>query len=108
VVAGGAGSCVYGWCSGDTACDPGQLCDCGEAAASNRCVSAGCNLDSDCPGSYCSPTLGDCGAYGGTVGYYCHTPSDECIDDADCSDGGYCKYDLVRAHWVCGAGTCVG
>jgi hypothetical protein len=49
----------------------------------------------------------------GTVGYYCHTASDQCATDADCgnTDGAYtpyCAYDTTVGHWVCGSGVCAG
>jgi hypothetical protein len=34
-------------------------------------------------------------------GYFCHNPSDTCIDDADCGGGGTCNYDTEAKHWSC-------
>ena len=105
---GGQGTCVYSYCTTDADCAANQVCECSPDGYANRCVSAtGCALDSDCPGSFCSPTFGTCGPYSGVVGYECHTPQDVCVDDADCP-GGYCMYEPAAGHWVCGSGSCVG
>ena len=111
--------CTYDGCFADGECaDRGGPCLCrGEAGGrggdAHRCVMGDCQTDADCgPGGFCSPTLGDCGDYGGTNGYYCHTCDDECTDDADCGDGtwgrGYCRYDEVLGHWRCAAEHCAG
>lgn len=91
----------------------------GRAAAAHpeskaTCLAGNCRTDSDCAnGGYCSPTLGQCGNYTGVIGYYCHTPSDECTDDSDCtgnptSGPGYCMYSPEVAHWLCSYSHCVG
>jgi len=109
VLSGGSGYCTYEWCTQDADCAAGTICECARDGYASTCVSsAGCALDVDCPGSYCSPSFGDCGPYSGTVGYYCHTPEDECVDDADCPGGGYCWYQPAAGHWMCGATSCVG
>jgi hypothetical protein len=69
----------------------------------NTCVPSNCRVDSDCgPGSLCSPTLAS--GCGGIGGYYCHTPSDECMTDCDCTTSDpslYCAYDTTRGRWSC-------
>jgi hypothetical protein len=40
----------------------------------------------------------------GLLGYYCHTQSDECVNDSDCpvSAGPQaCTYSTSKQHWVC-------
>ncbi|HJL14694.1 MAG TPA: hypothetical protein RMH99_03500 [Sandaracinaceae bacterium LLY-WYZ-13_1] len=114
--------CSYDRCFADDDCaDRGGPCLCrgdGGGVASggaNRCAAGNCRTDADCgPGGFCSPSLGDCGDYGGVQGYYCHTCEDECTDDADCADmegifgRGYCAYDEVVGHWRCAYDHCAG
>ncbi len=114
--------CNYDTCRADSDCTTGGPCECRlasrGAAGANVCVPGNCRVDADCgAGGYCSPTLGSCGDYGGLAGYYCHTPSDECVDDADCAtqlDGGflgqrpYCMYSREVGHWVCSNAACAG
>jgi len=94
----------------------------------NACVTeSNCAIDADCgPEGYCSPSVvndfcdcpvaalctdsGACYAGGTKVscacgdscghGYYCHTPSDTCLDDSDC-DRGTCNYDRLDKRWTC-------
>jgi hypothetical protein len=109
------GRCVRGlFCSYDTCfenddCAAGSTCLCGSSSwVGNECSQAGCRVDADCPGSWCSPTFGSCGNYAGVVGYACHTPKDECVDDVDCENGpgGYCWYSPMVAHWLCSTAQC--
>jgi hypothetical protein len=111
-------------CRTDEACGAGKACECegGFRSDNNVCVEAGCRVDSDCApvnaacgaAGHCSPSLGSCGHYTKTVGYYCHTPKDECIDDADCSGQGsfggkpYCKFEPSVGHWKCSTQECAG
>jgi hypothetical protein len=43
----------------------------------------------------------------GLLGYYCHTPSDECVNDSDCPampaamGPQACTYSMAKQHWVC-------
>jgi hypothetical protein len=116
--------CSYDDCANDADCPGGKVCTCGTPIGQNgsdgtpirtgnRCVPANCHLDADCgAGGFCSPTVDTtCGSRSGIVGYYCHTPSDECVKDDQCTDGGlpgYCAYDPMKAHWVCEYGFCAG
>jgi hypothetical protein len=116
--------CTYDMCFSDTDCAPSGsgvkragVCECGGGFRSdnNVCLGEGnCRADADCPGSYCSPTLGSCGHYTPIVGYYCHTPKDQCLDDSDCAQGGpfgqpgYCAYAPAVGYWKCSTAECVG
>jgi hypothetical protein len=106
-------SCTYDACFVDADCPGGGVCACGGVAGQgNHCLSAGCRVDADCPQSTCSPTFDSCGAYSGVIGYDCHTPNDTCVNDSDCGSSnlgaGYCMFDPVVLHWLCGYGQCVG
>lgn len=111
-------NCTYDECTTDDDCGAGAgICSCEGAfrADANRCLSTnGCRVDSDCGGGagFCSPTLGGCGHFDKTVGYFCHTPQDECVDDADCggpgAPGSYCAYDKTVARWKCSSAECAG
>jgi hypothetical protein len=111
----GSWQCTYDTCFTDAGCDQGGPCGCERAfwTDANTCLAGNCRMDTDCGGGgYCSPTFGGCGDYTGVIGYYCHTPDDTCLDDADCiSPGagpGYCMYHPEVAHWACGYGQCIG
>ncbi len=106
-------SCNYDICQTDNDCKAGP-CICGDGAeAPDVCLAEGnCKVDADCgsPG-FCSPTFGSCGNYGGVIGYACHTPKDECIDDGDCAKMGtsaYCAFDPLVASWKCSNSQCAG
>jgi hypothetical protein len=52
--------------------------------------------------------------YSGPNHYYCHTASDLCVDDSDCSspDAGIfttsnCSYNAQDARWECRQFTCL-
>jgi hypothetical protein len=113
--------CTYDACRADSDCAGGQgLCECegGFGSDHNVCLDTGCHADADCPATipgratgFCSPSLGSCGNYGKSVGYYCHTAEDECIDDSDCPSSalpGYCRYQPEVARWTCSTSMCVG
>ncbi len=106
--------CSYDQCFADAECG-GKVCECegGFRSDHNVCLRVGdCLTDADCgAGGYCSPTLGDCGDYDGTVGYFCHTPEDDCIDDADCQVDErweYCAYNPAAQKWSCSDAQCAG
>ncbi len=112
--------CTYDACQSDDECggkSGGTICECegGFRSDYNTCVPSNCHVDKDCGGNgYCSPTLGSCGHYSKTAGYYCHTPQDECIDDEDCTGQGqfgakpYCRYEETVGHWKCSTQECAG
>jgi hypothetical protein len=99
--------CTYDACFHDTACNTGELCACHGSPYTgnfgNACVQANCRVDSDCgPGGYCSPSADPNSCAGGLLGYYCHTPKDLCVNDADCSPSGgpqVCAYQ--NGFWQC-------
>ncbi len=110
--------CSYDACATDSDCAAatGGVCECGAALgnggrAGNSCLTGNCSVDSDCgAGGYCSPSLGSCGSFGGTIGYYCHTSSDTCSNDSDCVEGGmgYCAFQPTVGRWACAYAVCVG
>ncbi len=106
--------CTYDACAGDNDCQTGQTCACHGSpytfGGGNLCVPGNCRADADCGvGGYCSPTPAlPCNAGGENsfcqgVGYYCHTPKDQCIDDSDCQGVGSpgCLYDPSIGYWTC-------
>lgn len=117
---GSNGRCVYGrigphcdydTCFADADCASNEACLCdGSDGGGNTCVPASCHVNADCTGGLdCSPTFGSCGLYSGYVGYRCHTATDTCTTDADCTGvGAYCAYDETSAHWACSSTQCAG
>jgi hypothetical protein len=96
-----------GMCMRDSDCGSGHVCACaGTAYASlmNTCVTSNCVIDADCgSGGWCSPSETEGGACAWLAGYFCHTPSDTCINDSECvgSPGpAHCIYDT--GAWHCG------
>ena len=87
------------------------------AGIADVCLAGNCTVDSDCgSGGYCSPSYGtSCGAYGGVVGYFCHTAKDQCTNDDQCVDSGsgysetgYCGYQPTTGQWTCFYSFCAG
>jgi hypothetical protein len=125
-VASSSGSvCDWNQCTVDTDCpetDGNAVCICqgqsfgwGHQSYGSSCVASNCRTDADCgAGGFCSPTVSSsCGPFYGTVGFYCHTCKDTCIDDSDCpadmfGQAGYCAYDPSVGHWACGNTFCAG
>ncbi len=107
----GLPTCTYDTCSSDADCGAGKACEC-DLYGGNQCLTANCRSDADCDGLGCSPTASEhCGNMHGTVGYYCHTKRDECVDDGDCKKGGksgLCVYAPTGARWTCNYSMCVG
>jgi hypothetical protein len=110
-------ACRYDACVVAADCGPGKSCSCRtrvlDARGTNLCIDGNCDVDADCdPSGYCSPTFDTtCGRLDGVIGWYCHTPKDTCIDDADCNAGGkigYCAYVKAKAHWECAYAVCTG
>jgi hypothetical protein len=107
--------CTYDDCTSDADCGAGMACLCREttlpsglaattsAARRTVCVTASCRVDSDCgSGGYCSPSPSPYCTEWFTVEFHCHTPTDECLNDADCGQpNSYCTYDGTRGHWAC-------
>jgi hypothetical protein len=114
-----SGFCSYDSCYADADCGKGGVCVCTEEGKRGyACVMGNCSVDGDCKGErgngYCSPTYGlSCGPFTGTIGWYCHTKDDDCVDDGDCAKPGkgargYCAWSPEASKWVCGYGQCVG
>ena len=120
--------CSYDTCFSDADCPSNQPCECRQTdsdSAVNTCETGGnCRIDADCgQGGYCSPSQVNnfcfcpspalCGPDDGYCspgpcscgdscghGYFCHTPTDTCVDDSDCG-GGTCNFDTVANRWSC-------
>jgi hypothetical protein len=100
--------CFYDTCTNDSECSTGGPCACQGSPYQpiiNGCAPAGnCRVDADCgPSGYCSPSSG-AGCSNSISGYYCHTSSDECVDDADCTSSSgprSCQYDGTKRRWAC-------
>lgn len=112
-------SCSYDACVSDADCGAGTACACRflPEHTANTCVHGSCRVDGDCgslDNGFCSPSgltlAASClgGLPVGSIGYYCHTQQDECIDDSDCvSDGSLrCLFSPAAQHWRCHAPTC--
>jgi hypothetical protein len=100
-------SCTYDTCIHDTDCVTGQTCACHDSAymgGGNACTPGNCRVDGDCgAGGYCSPSYNTMSC-GGLAGYYCHTATDACLDDGDCSatsSYAVCTYVASAGHWQC-------
>ncbi|HEY8090314.1 MAG TPA: hypothetical protein VIF09_20775 [Polyangiaceae bacterium] len=111
--------CTADACATDADCGAGKVCECGASLGAgqgrfaNTCLPGDCRVDADCgAGGYCSPTWDTtCGSYNGIVGYYCHTPSDDCTSDTQCVDAGgpgYCAWGATVSKWICAYGFCAG
>ena len=106
--------CTYDSCFEDADCGSTVCaCDGGWRSGSNTCLSGNCQVDADCgAGGWCSPSLSDCGFFGGVEGYWCHTPEDTCTNDSDCPETGdfggpgYCMYSQTLGHWECSYSQC--
>lgn len=100
-----ASYCTYDECADDEGCPAESVCACdGEgswASDNSACLQAGdCVTDADCGSQYCSPTRDFCGP-DFTIGYFCHTERDTCVDDQDCMDEEYCAYNQNQGLWMC-------
>jgi hypothetical protein len=102
--------CTYDACMQDSECPANRVCEC--SYGGNACILANCHTDAECGGLGCSPTRSEsCGNMGGTVGYYCHTRRDECVNDEECKKGnepGMCVYSPAGGRWTCNYSSCVG
>jgi hypothetical protein len=93
-------ACAVG-CQEDAQCGGGSVCVCGEPVG--RCVESGCGVDADCgPGSLCVASNAGCG-----VGVFaCQREEDECLGDADCEEGLFCRLDARGSARRCAPGGC--
>jgi hypothetical protein len=116
--------CNYDDCNTDADCQGNAVCYCRPSATSNLpniCLYGGnSRTDADCASSvtYCSLSKipGNFSTLDGGVvigspfanGYFCHTNTDCCTDDAECAPNGqhfdYCLYAKVSGNWTCGGG----
>jgi hypothetical protein len=97
---GEAAVCRSG-CATDSDCGH-QVCLC-NGTTPGVCVSAGCQVDADCPdGSLCAYSRGVCG----DVSFNCTSPKDECVGNSDCvsKGGGSCVFE--NGHRVCNYAVC--
>ena len=103
----GPNTCSYDECATDADCKA-AVCDCrnvGVIGQPDKCILGNCRTDGDCKGQYCSPSgttvgAGCMGAELGSYGYFCHTATDECVDDSDCGDA-KCMFDPAVVHFRC-------
>jgi hypothetical protein len=102
----GGTRCVYDQCESDSECLSGGVCQCGNVA--NECIGGNCRTDADCGArGYCSPDIDPC--LGNTLGYYCHTNGDGCVDDTSCDPSTFetaCVYDADAGAWSCTRPLC--
>jgi hypothetical protein len=124
-------ACSYDECFRDADCSDNVPCQCRDSSSStgaNTClVNSNCRVDDDCgPGGYCSPSqLAGCirmctvtcdlgtHCYAGTTevpcscnqncgaGYFCHTASDTCVSDCECSGKDSACTHQPDAGWAC-------
>jgi hypothetical protein len=91
--------CAYDTCAIDSDCAAMHACACGANGGRSICVGSNCLVDADCgPSGFCSPSPDASGR--GVIGYFCHAPSDACINDSDCPQMfDQCGY--VSGAWTC-------
>jgi hypothetical protein len=111
--------CSYDECAADADCASG-VCTCRNGAhdGANTCFRGNCVTDADCRGSYCSPsgtkityncmTTPEGPVPASSFGYFCHTASDACVDDADCGQEGACVFQTSLQKWACLKLLCTG
>lgn len=121
-VALGPPKCTYDACGSDKDCGSSSgVCQCRAASegGANACRQGNCRTDGDCGvvgKGFCSPSAVEIDVYCrtgipvGSFGYFCHTPSDECVNDSDCgtTETGACIFDVPKQHWVCQKLMCTG
>jgi hypothetical protein len=106
------GACSVDPCITDSDCASGQICACqgqlggGPPRLGNACMTTQCQVDANCGGGQvCSASVGPCGSL---LGYYCHTPADECLTDADCcGTTPLCTFQTSKGHWACQTSTMI-
>jgi hypothetical protein len=107
---------MYDECFEDADCGSASVCDCRGTFGFNHCYQGNCQVDEDCPNSYCSPSavhLGPTcmsGIEPGSLGFFCRTADDECVEDSDCgaADIGACIFSVDSLSWVCHELLCTG
>jgi hypothetical protein len=109
--------CSYDECTADADCGSASVCSCREPnnAFANTCERGNCKTDADCPNNYCSPSGIGIDVYCrmgislGSFGYFCHGPTDACLNDTDCTAAGMgaCIFEPTKSKWVCAAPMCV-
>ncbi len=116
----GGNTCSYDQCTTDTKCGAGVcLCRDPSSAGANVCVNGNCRLDAQCAPFACSPSGVNIdvgcrsGISSGQMGYFCHAPGDECVDNADCKASPNapeqsCIFSVSKLHWVCVPTPCAG
>jgi hypothetical protein len=96
-------TCAWDTCAMDSDCRDAGPCACNSIEIGDLCVDGNCYVDADCgTGGFCSPSFDLC--RGQIDHYYCHTPKDDCTDDADCAGargGGSCTYNTTDSRWEC-------
>jgi hypothetical protein len=99
-LAGKVCTCLFDTCQADSDCRDAGPCACNPSLSIGyMCTAGNCYVDSDCgDGGFCSPSFDPCEPR--IDGYFCHTPNDTCIDDADCP-GGPCAYVMTDSVWAC-------
>jgi hypothetical protein len=108
---------------------PCECRDSATSGVANQCqTGSNCRVDADCgAGGFCSPSVVnafcDCPdpmlcdssthCYADSVevpcacgdacghGFFCHTPQDACLDDADCGSDETCNFDRLTRRWTC-------
>ncbi len=95
--------CVSDGCMSDADCKGGP-CQCN--LSGHFCSPGNCKVDADCASGFCSPSAGDEGrACGGRdAGFFCRTAGDDCVEDADCNQGGDradCVFSNKAGKWTC-------
>jgi hypothetical protein len=107
---GNCDTCSYDECFADSDCSGRGPCDCraGDVTGANVCKAGNCRVDADCgPRGYCSPSISRCpypDVETASVGYFCRTSKDTCVDDKDCdlpNSSQECRYDAAAGHWRC-------
>ncbi|HEX4403888.1 MAG TPA: hypothetical protein VH560_03620 [Polyangia bacterium] len=106
---GDCSTCSYDECFADVDCAGRAPCDCraGPVTGANVCAAGNCRVDADCgAGGYCSPSTARCAGSSdpASVGYFCRTPADTCVEDADCASttqSQQCRFDATAGHWRC-------
>jgi hypothetical protein len=110
------GECTYDTCFADTDCPSSEPCNC-DVTYADTCLPANCKVDSDCACGFCSPSANTTACeptpeFGNEiVGFYCHTPQDDCTNDDQCEgigSPGICAWQPMVGKWTCVSAPCAG